>query len=190
MSKQRRIAFVAIEIAFIAAFLSYRHGFVNLESLSRLRNDDGSRVNATLGNSTNNTTLAERLANKVRILCWVMTTPANHKTKALHVRRTWGRRCNRLLFVTSQPDEELGETLVITEVEDTYGKIWGKTRLAFEQIYHKYGDDMDWFYKADDDTYAFIENMRYLLYPYSTEMPIYFGYNFKMNQDNEQVIEN
>ena len=29
---------------------------------------------------------AEELAKKVRVLCWVMTGPANHKTKAAHVK--------------------------------------------------------------------------------------------------------
>ncbi|XP_053949228.1 glycoprotein-N-acetylgalactosamine 3-beta-galactosyltransferase 1-like [Anastrepha ludens] len=186
MSQHRRITFVAIEIALIAVFLSYRHGFVDLQKLTRLRSAN-SQPNVPLQNSTNSTNLADQLADEVRILCWVMTTPANHKTKAIHVRRTWGRRCNRLLFVTSQADEDLGETLVITAVEDTYEKIWAKTRLAFEQIYHKYGDDMDWFYKADDDTFAFIENMRYMLYPYSPDIPIYFGHNFKLQRNIEQV---
>ena len=29
---------------------------------------------------------ADELAKKVRVLCWVMTGPANHKTKAAHVK--------------------------------------------------------------------------------------------------------
>ncbi|CAD6995920.1 glycoprotein-N-acetylgalactosamine 3-beta-galactosyltransferase 1 [Ceratitis capitata] len=181
----RRIIFVTIEIALIAAYLSYKHNIINREQLSWLRRGKHDVLPRTYQQNTSS--LAEQLAMDVRILCWVMTTPNNHKTKAIHVRRTWGRRCNRLLFVTSQADEDLGETLVISEVEDKYETIWAKTRLAFEQIYHKYGDDMDWFYKADDDTFAFIENMRYMLYPYSPEMPIYFGYNMKYDKDINQV---
>jgi len=41
------------------------------------------------------------LYNKVRVLCWVMTSPANHQTKAKAVKDTWGTRCNILLFMSS-----------------------------------------------------------------------------------------
>ena len=43
-----------------------------------------------------------QLFQAVRILCWIMTSPPNHKTKATAVKDTWGRRCNYLLFVSSE----------------------------------------------------------------------------------------
>jgi glycoprotein-N-acetylgalactosamine 3-beta-galactosyltransferase len=40
-------------------------------------------------------------------------------------------------------------------------------------------DQGDWFVKADDDTYMVVENLRYMLQPYNSSDPLYFGCKFK-----------
>ena len=47
-------------------------------------------------------TLADELAKKVRVACWIMTMPENHNTKAKTVKATWGKRCNVLVFISSE----------------------------------------------------------------------------------------
>ena len=52
-------------------------------------------------NSKLNQNVSSFLASKVRILCWVVTYPANLLTKGNAVKETWGKRCNILLFMSS-----------------------------------------------------------------------------------------
>lgn len=97
-----------------------------------------------------NDTIAKYLHSEVRILCWVMTNPENHKKKALHVKRTWGSRCNKLVFMSSALDSEL--EVVPLPVAEGRNNLWAKTKEAFKYIYKNHLDDADWFMKADDDT--------------------------------------
>ena len=74
----------------------------------------------------NESIVARELSENVRILCWVMTGPQNHESKAKHVKATWGRRCNKLLFMSSEEDSKLGT--VKLEVQEGRDNLWGKTK--------------------------------------------------------------
>jgi glycoprotein-N-acetylgalactosamine 3-beta-galactosyltransferase len=106
-------------------------------------------------------TVASNLYKQVRVLCWIMTSPASVNTKARHIKVTWGRRCNTLLFMSSVNEPTL--PAVGLNVSDGYEHLWGKTRAAFKYIYRQHRNDADWFLKADDDTYVIVENLRHLL---------------------------
>nr|CAH0107414.1 unnamed protein product [Daphnia galeata] len=121
----------------------------------------------------------EDLNGKVRVLCWIMTTPQNHETKALAVKETWGKRCNVILFMSSEKDSILPS--VQLPVKEGRNELWGKTREAFRYVWEHHQHDVDWFLKADDDTYVIVENLRYFLSAFNTSQPLWFGHKYKTN---------
>ena len=129
---------------------------------------------------------ADKLSGKVRVLCWIMTGPQNLNKKAVHVRNTWGKRCNVLLFMSSVTNK----TFPAIGLNTTEGRehLLAKTMLAFRYIYRHYFDAADWFLKADDDTYVIMENLRHFLYRENSETPIFFGRRFKVPTSKQEYF--
>ncbi|KAL0165573.1 hypothetical protein M9458_037417, partial [Cirrhinus mrigala] len=89
-----------------------------------------------------------------------MTRPQHLKSRTQHIRATWGKRCNIILYMSSED------------------QLYWKTIRAFQHIHTHHLDDADWFLKADDDTFVVVENLRYGLSKHNTEKPLYFGRRF------------
>ncbi|ODM91962.1 Glycoprotein-N-acetylgalactosamine 3-beta-galactosyltransferase 1 [Orchesella cincta] len=114
--------------------------------------------------SVSNLLPSSRYSNlKPRILCWVMTAPENHETRAIHVKRTWGKRCDKLLFMSTSSGRVLIRfqnadsnlpAIKVDEAEEGIDNLWLKTKGAFRYIVEHHFDEADWFLKADDDTYV------------------------------------
>lgn len=96
--------------------------------------------------------LADRLYNDVRVLCWVFTHPSNHKIKVPHVKKTWGNKCNKLLFMSIEKDPNNPDIIVIP-VPEGRSHLWNKTRLVMKYVYENHYNEADWFMRADDDKY-------------------------------------
>lgn len=107
-----------------------------------------------------------------------MTSPENLEKKAQHVRATWAKRCNVVVFVSSETNKDFPTIGVNTPEGREH--LTAKTMAAFRYVYDHYFDQADWFMKTDDDTYVIIENLRYMLSAYNSSTPIFFGHQFKV----------
>jgi glycoprotein-N-acetylgalactosamine 3-beta-galactosyltransferase len=129
------------------------------------------------GHKSENTDVAEKLYQKVKVLCWVMTGPQNLENRAKHVKATWTQRCNTALFMSSEENTDF-PTVGLNTTEGRSQLSW-KTIKAFLYVHDHYLEDADWFMKTDDDTYVILDNLRWLLANHDPEKPIYFGRRFK-----------
>jgi hypothetical protein len=76
--------------------------------------------------------LSEDLFHKVKVLCWVFTHPKNHESKAIHIKNLWGRRCNKLLFMSHEEDPVLGS--IKLPVGRGRRRLWNKTIEAYKYV--------------------------------------------------------
>ncbi|XP_039487953.1 glycoprotein-N-acetylgalactosamine 3-beta-galactosyltransferase 1 [Drosophila santomea] len=121
--------------------------------------------------------LATWLEREVRILCLVLTMPSSHATKAALVNRTWGARCNKLIFLSSRTDPHLN--ILQINISESRKNLYAKVRSGMAYVHEHHLNEYDWFLKADDDTYIAMENLRLFLYPFDPESSVYFGCRFK-----------
>jgi hypothetical protein len=104
-----------------------------------------------------------------RIVCLVLTYKKNLETKAKAVAETWGSRCDKLYFVLGQQDaDEMpylsnNSQFIHLDISDKYNQLPSKMLKLFEYVYDNLLNEFDWLFKADDDTYAIVENLKYLL---------------------------
>jgi hypothetical protein len=134
--------------ASLAVYLFFHHGISLIASVGTGKSNIIS-IFAAESSQYLDQTIAEDLFDKVKILCMIMTNPANHKTKAIHIKNSWGRRCNKLLFITTAADPDL-DTIALP-LNESRRALRKKTKGSFLYAFEHHLDEFDWFMKADDD---------------------------------------
>jgi len=118
---------------------------------------------------------------QVRVFCFVLTAPQYFDTRARAVNSTWGRRCNVLFFITESSNDTHGLPIApIANITPGYGHLTQKTVSALQYAYEYHFNNFDWFVKADDDTYIFMENLKAFLRKQNTSEPVSFGWISKV----------
>ncbi|CAH0486670.1 unnamed protein product [Peronospora farinosa] len=99
---------------------------------------------------------------KTRILCWVSTYYANHDTRLPAIKRTWGKKCDKLLFLSNVEDLRIPTVQIVAPPlhEMLWQKHWEIVRLLVKEYRE---DEFDWIFKCDDDTFVIMENLKTFL---------------------------
>ncbi|KAL6728336.1 hypothetical protein Aduo_010116 [Ancylostoma duodenale] len=117
--------------------------------------------------------IADFVASKVRVFCWIATEESRHRTNAKAVNSTWAQRCNKHLFISTRPDKTL--PAIDLGIPNKKRSSWQKTRAVLKLIHDHFIDRYDWFLAAQDDSYVILENLRYMLLQYSPDDAIVLG---------------
>ena len=96
------------------------------------------------------------------IFCIILTTPERLKTRGLTVLYVWVSKCSNYRFVTMTPSylshPDNSSTLKKSPfnllhprglLRDNYWELTNKVYYAFRDIYEEFGDQYDWYLKAD-----------------------------------------
>ncbi|CAG5130206.1 unnamed protein product [Candidula unifasciata] len=151
--------------------------FTSYDDTAKMSNNQVLLVNDVHMHNDNDS-VARKLKEQVRVLIWVLTSPANMEKRATAVKNTWARRCNKILFFSSKDNATF--PAIGLNVPEGREHLTAKTMKAVRYIYEHHFDDADWFMKADDDTYVIVENLRYFLSGQNTSEPVFFGHHFKL----------
>ena len=128
-------------------------------------------------------------AGEARIFCIILTQVDNLRTKARVVSQTWARECDAHRFITVlstnnrtyERIDAIHHGLSILKpqglVNDTYSQLTDKVYLTLMDVYENYGG-FDFYLKADDDTYVFMDNLRSYLKSKSPSQMTYYGHKF------------
>ncbi|EDX10590.1 GD12540 [Drosophila simulans] len=105
---------------------------------------------------------------------------------AKYVKRTWGKHCNVLLFVSGDIDGELEPYVPVINTTDT----WTLVQQGLMQAYLFYGDKIDWFLRVEPSSFVVVENLRYMIHKrkYQPSQPIYFGYELENIVTHEKTV--
>ncbi|CAB4058293.1 C1GALT1 [Lepeophtheirus salmonis] len=90
-------------------------------------------------------------------------SPKDNSASNIRIQTRGGKRCKALVFVTNSTLHMHDQNIFDIGKQDTYNTIWGKVKNALRESYERYKNEADWFIKADYDSFAVVENIKYII---------------------------
>ena len=129
------------------------------------------------------------------IFCFILASPNNFFNKTTTVYNTWVKQCDAYKFISVIPSLYLINAIkkphgsIETDYpfpllqpakfdKENYAKLTDKIYLTLIELYKSY-NNYDWYLKADDDTFIFMDNLREFIADKNPELNVKYGYNLK-----------
>ena len=100
---------------------------------------------------------------------------------------TWGPKCDRLLFMSSEHDNStLKGKVALPGVGEGRDELVKKSKKAWTYVHKHYADQYDWFCKCDDDKYTVMENLKFMLSLLDPAQPSLLGMKLRPPYYNKE----
>ena len=176
----RRFRQLAVALLVLALFIVIRNSYHSVNFHQKEH-----------GKSSRNFDAIHQHTSTPRIFCFILTTPGYFLTRTKSINDTWAPRCDRYFFITEPlpnnatfEQHKIAQQFPIAPIKNLtqgYAHLTQRSNAAFLFAYENYYNDYDWFVKADDDTYLFVDHLKRFLSDKNTSEPVTYGYNFKVN---------
>jgi glycoprotein-N-acetylgalactosamine 3-beta-galactosyltransferase len=128
--------------------------------------------------------------NETTLFCLILSTNEHVSNQRVNiVFNEWAYKCDEHRFILRFKNESerfesiLNNSITLLQPKgllvDSYSKLSDKVFHMLIDTY-KYNNNYDWYLKADDDTFVFVDNLKQFLSNKNSNLPIDFGYDFKV----------
>ncbi len=118
----------------------------------------------------------------------ILTQRKNFETKVKVVYESWAHKCDAYKFIAVVNSNNYNESTEIDvngvrilqpprHMNDSYGMLTTKVLLTIEHVYDTY-PNFDFYLKCDDDTFIFVDNLRWFLEDKNPAKAVSYGYDF------------
>ncbi|ESO99709.1 hypothetical protein LOTGIDRAFT_66572, partial [Lottia gigantea] len=130
--------------------------------------------------------IADKLESTIRIVCWVWCSGRDIYNQTVAIRKTWGRKCDKLIIFTDVQFVGI-DTIDLVRADVTYSK--SRYIMAYRYVYKHYKDYGDWFFGTFDETYVCMENLRLFLSQKNPREPFYYGHKLYLKDKNLEFVD-
>ena len=142
---------------------------------------------------------------KKTLFCFILAQPDNFFHRTSVVWKTWAKECDDFRFISIIPKLYLEHSVkkphgsIETSFpfpllqpanfdKEDYKQLTSKIYLTLIELYKSY-NDYDWYLKADDDTFVFVDHLRDFIADKNPQQPLKYGYNLKTWQSGGAGFE-